>query len=62
VNITILPGAGSLSMWFLSRPGQAIWRIVALVLGITAAELQARPGIPALLKKPGPPALNDVEV
>jgi hypothetical protein len=36
--------------------------IVALLLGITAAELQVRPGIPVLLKKRDLLELNDIEV
>jgi hypothetical protein len=35
---------------------------VALLLGITATELQTRPGIPVLLKKRDLLELNDVEV
>lgn len=36
--------------------------IVALLLGITPAELQARPGIPVLLKKRDLLQLNDIEI
>jgi len=59
------------SAWALERPyvwagiGAAWGRripIVALLLGITAAELQVRPGIPALLKKRDLLDLNDTEV
>jgi hypothetical protein len=35
---------------------------VALLLGIKAAELQVRPGIPVLLKKRDLLELNDIEV
>jgi hypothetical protein len=35
---------------------------VALLLGITAAELQVRAGIPVLLKKRDLLKLNDIEV
>jgi hypothetical protein len=35
---------------------------VALLLGITAAELQTRPGIPVLLKKRDLLELNDIGV
>jgi hypothetical protein len=35
---------------------------VALLLGITAAELQTRPGIPVLLKKRDLLELNDIEL
>jgi hypothetical protein len=60
-----------LTPWALERPyvwaeiGAAWGRripIVALLLGITAAELQIRPGIPVLLKKRDLLELNDVEV
>ena len=60
-----------LTPWVLDRPyvwaeiGAAWGRripIVALLLGITAAELQTRPGIPLLLKKRYLLELNDVEV
>ena len=56
--------------WSLDRPyvwaeiGAAWGRripIVALLLGITPAELQARPGIPLLLKKRDLLQLNEVE-
>ena len=60
-----------LTPWALERPyvwaeiGAAWGRrvpIVALLLGITAAELQTRPGIPVLLKKRDLLQLNDIEV
>lgn len=60
-----------LTPWALERPyvwaeiGAAWGRripIVALLLGITPAELQARPGIPVLLKKSDLLQLNDIEV
>jgi hypothetical protein len=60
-----------LTPWALERPyvwaeiGAAWGRripIVALLLGITASELQSRPGIPVLLKKRDPLQLNEVEV
>ena len=60
-----------LTPWALERPyvwaeiGAAWGRripIVALLLGITAAELQIRPGIPVLLKKRDLLELNDIEV
>jgi TIR domain len=60
-----------LTPWALDRPyvwaeiGAAWGRripIVALLLGITAAELQTRPGIPILLRKRDLLELNDVEV
>jgi len=60
-----------LTPWALERPyvwaeiGAAWGRripIIALLLGITAAELQVRPGIPALLKKRDLLDLNDIEV
>lgn len=60
-----------LTPWALERPyvwaeiGAASGRripIVALLLGITAAELQSRPGIPVLLKKRDLLELNDIEV
>lgn len=60
-----------LTPWALDRPyvwaeiGAAWSRripIVALLLGITAAELQSRPGIPVLLKKRDLLELNDIEV
>jgi len=35
---------------------------VALLLGITATELQARPGMPVLLKKRDLLELNDIEI
>ena len=41
--------------------GAAAFRFVALLLGITAAELQVRPGIPVLLKKRDLLELNDIE-
>ena len=59
-----------LTPWALERPyvwaeiGAAWGRripIVALLLGITAAELQVRPGIPVLLKKRDLLELNDIE-
>jgi hypothetical protein len=59
-----------LTPWALERPyvwaeiGAAWGRripIVALLLGITAMELQVRPGIPVLLKKRDLLALNDIE-
>jgi hypothetical protein len=60
-----------LTPWALERPyvwaeiGAAWGRripIVALLLGITATELQSRPGIPVLLKKRDPLQLNEIEV
>jgi hypothetical protein len=60
-----------LTPWALERPyvwaeiGAAWGRripIVALLLGITAAELQIRPGIPVLLKKRDLLELNNIEV
>lgn len=60
-----------LTPWALERPyvwaeiGAAWGRripIVALLLGITASELQSRPGIPVLLKKRDLLQLNEVEV
>lgn len=60
-----------LTPWALDRPyvwaeiGAAWGRripIVALLLGITATELQTRPGIPVLLKRRDLLELNDVEV
>ena len=60
-----------LTPWALERPyvwaeiGAAWGRripIVTLLLGITAAELQTRPGIPVLLKKRDLLELNDIEV
>jgi len=60
-----------LTPWALDRPyvwaeiGAAWGRripIVALLLGITAPELQIRPGIPVLLKKRDLLELNQIEV
>jgi hypothetical protein len=60
-----------LTPWALERPyvwaeiGAAWGRripIVAFLLGITATELQSRPGIPVLLKKRDLLQLNEVEV
>lgn len=60
-----------LTPWALERPyvwaeiGAAWGRripIVTLLLGITATELQSRPGIPVLLKKRDLLQLNEVEV
>jgi hypothetical protein len=60
-----------LTPWALERPyvwaeiGAAWGRripIVALLLGITATELQARPGIPVLLKKRDLLELNDIDI
>ena len=60
-----------LTPWALERPyvwagiGAAWGRripIVALLLGITATELQTRPGIPVLLKKRDLLELNDIEI
>lgn len=60
-----------LTPWALDRPyvwaeiGAAWGRripIVALLLGLTPAELQTRPGIPVLLKKRDLLQLNEVEV
>jgi len=60
-----------LTPWALDRPyvwaeiGAAWVRripIVALLLGLTPAELQTRPGIPLLLKKRDHSQLNEVEV
>ena len=59
-----------LTPWALERPyvwaelGAAWGRripIVALLLGLTPAELQSRPGVPVLLKKRDLLELNDVE-
>ena len=59
-----------LTPWALERPyvwaelGAAWGRripIVALLLGITPGKLQARPGIPVLLKKRNLLQLNDIE-
>lgn len=59
-----------LTPWSLDRPyvwaelGAAWGRripIIALLLGITAAELQSRPGIPILLKKRDLIELNDID-
>ncbi|HEU0080324.1 MAG TPA: toll/interleukin-1 receptor domain-containing protein [Longimicrobiaceae bacterium] len=59
-----------LTPWSLERPyvwaelGAAWGRripIVALLLGITAAELQSRPGIPILLKKRDLIELNEID-
>jgi hypothetical protein len=36
--------------------------IVALLLGITAAELQAKPGVPVLLKKRDLLQLNEIDI
>jgi len=60
-----------LTPWALDRPyvwaeiGAAWGRripIVALLLGITAAELQARPDVPVLLKKRDLLRLNKIEI
>ena len=60
-----------LTPWALERPyvwielGAAWGRripIVALLLGITPAELQSRPGVPVLLKKRDLLGLNEIEV
>jgi len=60
-----------LTPWALDRPyvwaeiGAAWVRripIVALLLGISATELQTRPGIPVLLKRRDLLELNDVEI
>ena len=60
-----------LTPWALDRPyvwaeiGAAWGRripIVALLLGLTPAELQARPGIPVLLKKRDLLQLNEVNI
>ena len=60
-----------LTPWALERPyvwaeiGAAWGRripIVALLLGITATELQSRPGIPVLLKKRDLLQFNEVEI
>ena len=60
-----------LTPWALDRPyvwaeiGAAWGRripIIALLLGLTATELQMRPGVPMLLKKRDLLQLNDVEV
>ena len=60
-----------LTPWALDRPyvwaeiGAAWGRripIVALLLGITATELQTRPGIPVLLKKRDLLELNEIEI
>lgn len=60
-----------LTPWALERPyvwaeiGAAWGRripIMALLLGITAAEMQVRPAIPVLLKKRDLLELNDIEV
>jgi hypothetical protein len=59
-----------LTPWALERPyvwielGAAWGRripIVALLLGLTAGELQSRPGVPVMLKKRDLLQLNDVE-
>jgi hypothetical protein len=59
-----------LTPWALERPyvwaeiGAAWGRripIVALLLGITATELQARPGVPILLKKRDLLQLNEID-
>jgi hypothetical protein len=59
-----------LTPWALERPyvwielGAAWGRripIIALLLGITAGQLQSRPGVPVLLKKRDLLRLNDVE-
>jgi hypothetical protein len=60
-----------LTPWALDRPyvwaeigaawGRRIW-IVALLLGITAAELQAKPGVPVLLKKRDLLQLNEIDI
>jgi len=61
----------SLTPWVLERPyvwaeiGAAWGRripIIALLLGITAAELQVRPGTPVFLKKRDILDLNDIGV
>lgn len=58
-----------LTPWALDRPyvwaevGAAWGRrlpIVALLLGITPAELQTRPGVPVLLKRRRVPELNQI--
>jgi TIR domain len=60
-----------LTPWALERPyvwaeiGAAWGRripIVALLLGITATELQARPGVPILLKKRDLLQLNEIDI
>src|SRR5260370_2481322 len=60
-----------LTPWALERPYVwaeigAAWGlripIVGLLLGITATELQSRPGIPVLLKKRDLLQLNEVEI
>lgn len=60
-----------LTPWSLDRPyiwaeiGAAWGRripIVALLLGLTGAELQIRPGVPVLLKKRDLLQLNDIDV
>ncbi len=60
-----------LTPWSLDRPNiwaeiGAAWGrripIVALLLGLTGAELQIRPGVPVLLKKRDLLQLNDIDV
>jgi hypothetical protein len=60
-----------LTPWALDRPyvwaeiGAAWGRripIVALLLGLTPTELQARPGVPVLLKKRDLLELNEIEI
>ncbi len=46
----------------LEPPGAGGSRLVALLLGITAVELQSKPGIPILLKKRDLLQLTEVEV
>lgn len=59
-----------LTPWALNRPyvwaelGAAWGRripIVALLLGLSATELQERPGVPVLLKRRNLVSLNDVD-
>ena len=45
----------------LGRDRGGVGRLVALLLGIMATELQARPGIPVLLKKRDLLELNGIE-
>ena len=62
-GVTYALGANGLTFGPRSGPrGAAAFRIVALLLGIKAAELQVRPGIPVLLKKRDLLELNDIEV
>lgn len=46
----------------MGRDRGGVGRLVALLLGIMATELQARPGIPVLLKKRDLLELNGIEI